>query len=447
MRALRLLWVLALAGAVHAQPSVTWEPTGGPARYLRDLYVGEAGVIVGVAREGVLRSTDGGQTWSAVLVPALIHGLVAHPSGAIFVAGWPGIFRSLDDGATWERVHIPIITWDMGNCPGSASFTEHLALSVGSDGGLVAIGNYDYGGVYCQPAGFVQRSTDGGQTWSFTPLLSAFGAYPVLALDAARHLTGLVDGVLRCGEGFYCGYQAATDLGAAAAVFARAETPEGSHVYVGTSGQTLDEWKADTLGSARHGNGAFRSADGGATWERVADGLLNTTVTALVALPDGRVLGGTYAGGVHVTTAPGGLAWAAVNDGLPESPARSILTLALGPGGRAYAATKAGLFRTTGPLVAGEAGPDTPGALALRTPRPNPARGTTTVGYTLRAPSTVRLDVLDVTGRGVAVLAEGPRRAGAHEAALDASGLAPGVYVVRLSAGGAVRTRRLVVAR
>ncbi|HLT46695.1 MAG TPA: M14 family zinc carboxypeptidase [Rubricoccaceae bacterium] len=78
---------------------------------------------------------------------------------------------------------------------------------------------------------------------------------------------------------------------------------------------------------------------------------------------------------------------------------------------------------------------------------PNPVRTRTGVAFTLAAPGPARLAVYDVLGREVAVLADGPRSAGRNEVAFDASGLAPGVYVLRLTAGGEAAVRRLTVAR
>jgi hypothetical protein len=59
----------------------------------------------------------------------------------------------------------------------------------------------------------------------------------------------------------------------------------------------------------------------------------------------------------------------------------------------------------------------------------------------------VRLAVYDVLGREVAVLVDGERPAGRHEAVLDGRMLPSGVYLVRLAAGGEVRTRAVTLAR
>ena len=77
---------------------------------------------------------------------------------------------------------------------------------------------------------------------------------------------------------------------------------------------------------------------------------------------------------------------------------------------------------------------------------PNPSVGGARVAFELSEPGTVRLTVLDVQGRTVAVLADGAVAAGRHEARLSAT-LAAGVYVVRLEAAGQVVARRAVVAR
>lgn len=86
-----------------------------------------------------------------------------------------------------------------------------------------------------------------------------------------------------------------------------------------------------------------------------------------------------------------------------------------------------------------------PEDLWLTTPAPNPVAGRARVAYGLRADGPVRLDLVDVTGRTVAVLDEGARAAGDHHATLDATTLPAGVYRLRLSSAAGVRTVPVLV--
>jgi len=80
---------------------------------------------------------------------------------------------------------------------------------------------------------------------------------------------------------------------------------------------------------------------------------------------------------------------------------------------------------------------------------PQPSVGSVRVIYALRAPGSVRLEVLDAAGRVIRRLVDGGRAAGI--AFVDWDGrddvgrrAAPGAYFCRLSAGGEVKTERLV---
>jgi len=87
-------------------------------------------------------------------------------------------------------------------------------------------------------------------------------------------------------------------------------------------------------------------------------------------------------------------------------------------------------------------------AVELATIQPNPLRGAGRVAFALPRASQVRLSVLDVQGREVAVLAEGVYEAGRHQAGWEAAGrVGPGLYFVRLSAAGRSLVRRIVVTR
>ena len=80
------------------------------------------------------------------------------------------------------------------------------------------------------------------------------------------------------------------------------------------------------------------------------------------------------------------------------------------------------------------------------TAHPNPTSGMATVTLTLSAPGEVRVSVVDVLGREVAVLHEGPLPVGAHRLSIHTR-LSSGLYVVRAVGAGLDRSQRLVVVR
>lgn len=97
--------------------------------------------------------------------------------------------------------------------------------------------------------------------------------------------------------------------------------------------------------------------------------------------------------------------------------------------------------------VANEPGVGGAGETALHAPQPNPVAGRSTLRYDVAEGGFVRLSVLDLLGREVAVLADGTQAAGRHEATLDGAAFTPGVYVVRLHASDGVQVQRVTVVR
>ena len=110
-----------------------------------------------------------------------------------------------------------------------------------------------------------------------------------------------------------------------------------------------------------------------------------------------------------------------------------------------YAAPVAEALPSAGPPSAHVAG--LPAEVALGSVFPNPLAARARVPYELPAAADVRLAVYDALGREVAVLADGERPAGRHEATLDAGRLAPGLYHVWLSTGTFVGATRFTVVR
>ncbi|MEW6363374.1 MAG: hypothetical protein AB1714_01905 [Acidobacteriota bacterium] len=96
-----------------------------------------------------------------------------------------------------------------------------------------------------------------------------------------------------------------------------------------------------------NGAGAFKSTDGGQTWDPVNTGLTYSSISCLAGDPSRatEVLAGTYDGGVYKTT-DGGVTWNAVNTGLTG---KDVYALAVDPSNpqTVYAGTDARISKST----------------------------------------------------------------------------------------------------
>ena len=102
---------------------------------------------------------------------------------------------------------------------------------------------------------------------------------------------------------------------------------------------------------------------------------------------------------------------------------------------------------TGGADVSIEEGPELPAGISLTAPRPNPTAGMARLDLTLDQGMEVSIEVVDLMGRTVAVVADGYVAAGTTELSLDAGTLAAGTYLLRVQAGTAVTSRRMTVVR
>ncbi|MBC15131.1 MAG: hypothetical protein CMM85_19445 [Rhodothermaceae bacterium] len=85
--------------------------------------------------------------------------------------------------------------------------------------------------------------------------------------------------------------------------------------------------------------------------------------------------------------------------------------------------------------------------VALLTPVPNPFGASARLRFDLATAGPATLRVYDVLGREVARPVDGELAAGRHTVAIDGTGLAAGVYVVRLDADGRTLTQRMTRVR
>ena len=104
---------------------------------------------------------------------------------------------------------------------------------------------------------------------------------------------------------------------------------------------------------------------------------------------------------------------------------------------------KAGLLS----VAVGDDGLPVPAVMYLSQNFPNPFNPSTTIRYGLPRRSAVQLTVFNLLGQQVAQLVRGDHEAGDHEVQFNGAGLPRGVYFYRLTAGGFVETRRLLLLR
>jgi hypothetical protein len=88
-----------------------------------------------------------------------------------------------------------------------------------------------------------------------------------------------------------------------------------------------------------------------------------------------------------------------------------------------------------------------PAQFVLEQNYPNPFNPTTVVSCQLPGASHIRMVVYDLLGREVTVLMDEKRGAGRYEMKWDASGRASGIYICRMTAGGFVDSKKLLLVR
>lgn len=247
-----------------------------PTYVLSFVTLGDGGALAGTDF-GLLRSEDGGATWSYLvdaMPKAVVWTLVAHPDGPILAGTDRGLYRSLDRGASWDPAE------------GELAHLGVRALVRGDLGVLFAA--TDSSGIY--------RSADQGRRWSRVGRDLPDSCCFALAVNAAGELVaGTRQGeVLR--------------LRGEAEPWRGVESPGGAAVRA----LAFDHEGRLLAGTER---GLFRSSDGGATWRELLSAYGAPIVQAIAVGENGELFAGTYRGGVF-TSSDGGKSWSLY--GVPE---------------------------------------------------------------------------------------------------------------------------------
>jgi photosystem II stability/assembly factor-like uncharacterized protein len=262
------------------------------------------GVLIGTEGAGVLRSTDGGRSWSASndgFTERFVSRLVFDARGNRVLAA-----------VALDRYHGGVLTAPRVEGPWSRlapGLEGREVLSVAIAEQSVLAGTDD--GVFLATEGRWQR---------LPTLIAGLDAHPRVADVAAgpdhTYLAATSDGLLRSADAGRS-WERRT-LGAARSVTALAASPRDAHLVLA----------ATPLG-------VFRSEDAGATWAGPAS-FAETTIRSLALLPaDDRVVFAMTAKGLYKSV-DRGQSWYRRGGGLPLS---DITSLAMGAEGRVLYAT------------------------------------------------------------------------------------------------------------
>lgn len=140
------------SGIVRTTDGATWTPMAGSGSGLASVAFASPTTAVAGGVNGVLmRSTNGGVSWSAVSSPntSQVNAIAFGASGSGIAGAEDGILRTTDAGATWSWTNVTTSV-NGGTQPGITSVAYADANTA------VAVAN----------TGRIYRSTDGGTTWS-----------------------------------------------------------------------------------------------------------------------------------------------------------------------------------------------------------------------------------------------------------------------------------------
>ncbi|MEL6704728.1 MAG: T9SS type A sorting domain-containing protein [Bacteroidota bacterium] len=370
-----------------------------------------------------------GPAYNETINPGPDDQLSVSPDG---VFATTGMSYSTDGGVTWLRAEEDTDGDGLGDEPLRAGVNDFCQTAHPSLGGVLFAAGV---------GGVLWASTDGGQVWSRRTDWGGTGfrdAYSVTELRAGPHAGRVVVGFL--------GRIRYSDDGGVT-------WSEGSGVP-GRIWERLAQGPDGTLYATSNDLPSILvSRDGGASW------------SVLYTFPDDEYIEGEA--NPHVAVAADGTLWAAlertegtfaysVDGGQSWTEAAEgfgryeVNELLIDGRGRLVAATDAGVWRTRGSVSVSEESATPPGApsgAVLDAPYPNPAAGTMTIPLALAEETAIRVTVMDVLGREVAVVHAGRLAAGRHTLAFDTRALAAGVYVVLARSGDQViGSQRLLLA-
>jgi photosystem II stability/assembly factor-like uncharacterized protein len=437
----------------------------------------------------ISRSTDAGLTWTLILnagsseIPTIGTGSLDNSAGYATVWGSGGVRRTGDFGASWTQSATTGSAWGCDvakDDPDVVSFGVYgggqIYISTNAGGSFAggAISGSNYAVLAYDRSTFLAQQSGGMWKYSITYTV------PIANVQSAQLIRPNGGEVLTYGQPYEVTWSTANvqDVrieylhgGSKSWETVAASVPAASGSFIWSVPNT--PWPGCRLRIMDAADGDPADTSNGAFAIVASSVAVNPAAVAFGSVRAGTVKRDTLrisnagTGPLVITSVTaGGAAYAAGRTSfvVPAGASDTLAVLFLPDSVREYRDTlriasnapgspvMVPLSGTGSPATGVGEGPETPAVFALEQNYPNPFNPATVIRYSVGGGAATRavrarLAVFDLLGREVAVLVDGVVEPGAHSVTFDASGLASGVYLYRLSAAGEVQTRRLVLLR
>jgi choice-of-anchor A domain-containing protein/uncharacterized repeat protein (TIGR01451 family) len=370
-------------------------------------------------------TTVGGGTWQQVgsfAANEIVYSLVFDANGNQFAGTMGGkIYKSTDSGKNWLQINKDMnVGWVWSLCFSNNilfAATEKGVYKLGSSTwsltnlkdvdvhAIASTGNVLYAGTW---GSGVFMSNDNGSSWTELGVgMEVFKVVQGLTVNKNGDVfAGTVGGgifKLFKGESKWYKYDCGNNI-----VWALASND-------------------DALFASAYGGGFYRSLDNGSNWEKTS--LSNQYIYAIVTDKSGKIYTSSWTSGVTTST-DNGVTWNALGMG-----GFGVSCLIASPNSnKVYAGTKEGkVYEISFNTVGVNNSEALPGEFWLSQNYPNPFNPATQIQFAIPASGRYSIKIYNVLGQEVSTLLNEDLKPGIHKIDFDASKLASGVYIYRLS--------------
>jgi len=361
----------------------------------------------------VRRTTDGGTTWgngnpNPGVIVGDIYNIEALDANTAFVTTSGAstfIYKTTNGGTNWTQVYT--IAGGFINTIKMTSATNGFAF------GDVLSGNW-----------LMLKTTDGGSTWTSLATVAGTG-------DGRNNCLQILGNDIWFGTGQNTVWHS-TNLG----------INWTSATVTGITGQITGIQFNSALVGIVGGATMSKTTDGGATWT-----LLAASGTGTISGIEGSGDDYWYVRGTTIYRSTNlGTSWTLSHTHTAAQNDISLATDGAGCMTGWSGGTTGTIAKMTGvPVAVNDPISNIPTAYKLEQNYPNPFNPTTSITFALPIAGNVELKVYDILGKEVASIVSGNMNAGTHIVPFDASALASGVYIYKITAGSFIDSKKMVL--